>query len=349
MKVEEFTGSPEEWNNFVAANGGNHFQSYEWGEFRRALDWQIRRLQVREGKNVLLAGLVMKRPLPAGASLYYAPEGPVVRKGNWNLKPNQRAFAAWHDYLKPLAKADRAVLLKIDPHRAADEFPVSWLTGLGFRDSLEDQQSAVVLHVDLQPDEEAILAQMKQKGRYNIRYAERKGVKIRSGQTAEDLDIFYRLHEETAKRQGITHRAQSYFEAFRRTFMEGSPIATFLIAEYQGEPVAATLVLFFGEEAIYLYGGSSERDRNTQATYLVQWEGMREAKRRGCRFYNMTGIAEEDDPNAAWAGLRQFKLKFGGEIVKLLGAYDYPYQPLRYHLFSQADRVRRRLIKRAGH
>jgi lipid II:glycine glycyltransferase (peptidoglycan interpeptide bridge formation enzyme) len=190
---------------------------------------------------------------------------------------------------------------------------------------------------------------MKQKGRYNIRYAARHDVAVRSGMAPEDLDIFYDLHEQTAKRQGITYRSKKYFDAFRKHFMGEPEYARFFIAEREGEPLAATLVTFFGDESIYLYGGSSPRDRNVHASYLVQWEAMKEAKRRKCRFYNMTGIAATDDPSHAWAGLRQFKLKFGGPEVHLLGARDFRYEPLRYFLFTQADRARRFFAKRTGH
>jgi lipid II:glycine glycyltransferase (peptidoglycan interpeptide bridge formation enzyme) len=347
MQVEEFTGSQQEWDEFVAGNKGNHFQSYAWGDFRTQLGWKVHRLVVTDGSSIRLAGMFMARPLPAGFSFWYCPEGPVVSDGDWNDAKNQEAFQLFSDRLKELAKSGRSLFCKIDPHVKAEQFPVGWLTKLGWKDSPEDQQSALVVQVPLTGSEDEILAQMKQKGRYNIRYAQRKGVTTRTGTGQEELDTFYELHGAMAERQGITHRAKDYFEKIRQVLMEQYGIAHFIIAEYEGKPVAAIMNLYFGDEAVYQYGGSNEEHRNTMATYLIQWAGMLEGKQRGCKYYNLTGIAHSDDPNLPWAGLRQFKLKFGGEIVDLLGAYDYPYKPLLYHGFTQADRVRRKLAKRS--
>ncbi len=347
MRAEKFTGRASEWNRFVKANGGGVKQSHEWGEFRQDLGWNVHRVAVSDRNGLRLAASVLQKPLPLGQCFFYCPEGPVVADGDWNRRANQKAFAEFHAFLKTLAKSQNALFLKVDPEVSPDGFPLDWLGGLGFVDSPEDIQPATVTRVDLTPKEDDILARMKQKGRYNVRYAIKKGVTVRSGTSEADLDTFYRLHEETSQRQGITYRSKEYFAKLREHFMDTPDFAKFFIAESDGEPLAATLVTFFGPESIYLYGGSSLKDRNVHAAYLVQWEGMKEAKRRKCRFYNMTGIAATDDPNDAWAGLRQFKLKFGGPVVPLIGARDYRYEPLRYTLFTQADRVRRKVVRLA--
>lgn len=349
MQVEVFAGDPADWNGFAARNGGGILQSYEWGTFRSepSLRWNLQRLRVKDGANVRLSALVLEKPLPGGFSFYYCPEGPVVKGNDWSEPANQAAFRDLTDYLKR-HKGSRVLFLKVDPHVAADDFPVTWLDQQKFKDSPEDIQAAVVAHVDLEGNEEDVLARMKQKGRYNIRYATKKGVTVRSGTDERDLATFYHLLEQTAKRQGISYRSRQYFSLFRKNFMIDSDLARFVIAEYEGKPVAAILVTFFGDEAVYLYGGSSKQDRSVYGSYAVQWEGIQEAKRRGCTYYNMTGVAATDDPNDAWAGLRQFKLKFGAEVVHLLGARDQLYQPFLYTAFTNADRVRRRVVKLLG-
>lgn len=348
MNVEEFSGSLEEWSAFLERNRGGILQTAEWGAFRRSLGWKARLFTVGEAGKPRLQAMVLQKPLPLGFCFFYAPEGPIVRDGNWNDPENQRAFAMLHEHLKDLAKQERALFLKVDPHYPAEEFPLDWLSGLGYRDSPEDIQAAIVAHVDLKPDEPDILAAMKQKGRYNIRYAERKGVQVRVASDQKALDDFYSLHEATAKRQEFTYRNREYFERFREFFMEKSDRARFVTAEADGQPVAAILVTFTGEEAIYLYGGTAPQDRNLYASYLVQWAGMREAKRRGCTLYNMTGVSATDDPSEAWYGLRQFKLKFGAEVLHLVGARDFPYRRQLYSLFTNADRARRLIAKRTG-
>lgn len=348
MKVKELRDGKAEWQKFLKANGGGILQTYEWGEFRRELGWKARHVVVLENDQIRLAAMVLQKPLPGGYCFFYCPEGPIVKDADWRDSKNQQAFEHLTAYLKSHTGKELALFLKIDPHVEAASFPTDWLAKKGFRDSPEDIQSAVVTHVDLTPDEDAILAGMKQKGRYNIRYATKKGVKVRAGKSEQDLDVFYSLLEPTAKRQGISYRSKRYYQTFRRHFMEGADYARFFIAEKDGVPLAATLVTFFGKEAIYLYGGSAPQDRNIYASYLVQWEAMKAAKAKGCTFYNMTGIAATDDPNEQWAGLRQFKLKFGGPVIHLLGAWDYPYAGFRYRAFTTLDRIRRAVASRVG-
>ncbi len=348
MQVEDLSRARGAWNKFARANRGGVLQSYEWGAFRSELDWQARYLGVRDGDALRAQALVLTKKLPAGFNLYYCPEGPVVKGGDWHDRKNQAAVEKLVQYLEEQAGEERVVCLKIDPHFAAGDFPLDWLGELGFRDSPEDIQGAVVSEVDLTPEPEDIFASFKQKGRYNVRKAVKHGVKVRKGTSAKDLDTFYALLEETAKRQSITYREKWYYEQFRKHLMQESDDACFFVASHSGEPVAAILCTFFGEEAVYLYGGSAQSDRNLYASYLCQWAGIEEARKRGCTFYNLTGIAATDDPNDAWAGLRQFKLKFGGGQTNLVGARDYVYRPVEYFLFTNADRVRRRLAKRSG-
>lgn len=348
MNVEELTDGKGAWTAWLQENGGGVNQTYEWGEFRRELGWKARRLLVKDGNTTRLSALILQKPLPLGFCFFYCPVGPVVAKGDWKDRKNQQSFTALEKHLKQLAKKERAIFFKIDPHVPIGDFPVTWLTKKGFRDSPEDIQPGFISQIDLTLSEDDILAGMKQKGRYNIRYAERKGVTVRSGAGAGELDIFYRLLKQTAERQGITHRSHHYFATFRKHFMEKADLATFFIAEYEGKPVAAILVTFCRDEAIYLYGGSDPQDRNIYASYFIQWKGMQEAKRRGAKYYNLTGVAHADDPSNPWYGLRQFKLKFGGPVIQLVGARDYIYQPALYFLFTNADRARRLIAKTLG-
>lgn len=348
MQVEQFSGSRDQWNAFVTANGGGVMQSDQWGAMRTDLGWRPERLVVLEKGTIQAAGLVLKKPLPLGYQMYYLPEGPVVTKDDWQDAANQRAVTALFSHLRAQAGQDKAILLKIDPHVRKQDFPLGWLQGQGFQDSPEDIQPAFVAHVDLTRSPDEILAGMKQKGRYNIRYAERKGVEVGVGTSEDDLNTWYELTRASAKRQGITYRSLDYFKTFRKHFMGDDPQACFIIARYEGKPAAAILLTTFGQKADYLYGGSSDADRNVFASYLVQWVGMQEAKKRGCAIYNMTGVAHTDDPKNPWHGLRRFKLKFGAEVVELIGAWDQVYRPTTYFAFTNADRARRLVAKTIG-
>lgn len=347
MNVSEFTGTEPEWTAFLQANRGGILASWEWTDFKVSHGWQARRLQVTDGDAVRLLAPVLQKPLPGGYCFLYSPESPIVLGGDWNDRKNQQAFTALNEHLRRHSSA-KALFYKIDPHQSVEEFPLPWLTKLGFRDSVEDVQAPVVAHVNLEFSEDEILARMKQSGRRHVRQAEKKGVTVQMGTSAADLDTFYSLHESTAARQGITYRQKPYFADMRERFMVHTDKAAFFTGSFEGKPVSSILVTWLGDEAIYLYGGADLADSSTYASYLVQWTAMQESKRRGAKFYNMTGISQTDDPDDAWAGLRQFKLKFGADVVRLIGAHDFVYKPLRYHAFTQADRVRRKLAKRSG-
>jgi lipid II:glycine glycyltransferase (peptidoglycan interpeptide bridge formation enzyme) len=236
-------------------------------------------------------------------------------------------------------------------------------------------QPRTTIHVDLTRDLDAILAQMKQKWRYNIRLAERKGVIVRAG-SADDIATFYRLLQITSKRDRFAIHS---FEYYRAAFdlLTARDAARLFIAEYAREPLAAILVTAFGEEAIYLYGASSDAHRARMPNYALHWAAMQWAKARECARYDLWGIADvawaevdtvvgakhsqdRDDKEGALPdrtgrqsghgladasplphGLYRFKQGFGGAVVRYAGAYDAVFSRARYWLYTRALALRR--------
>jgi lipid II:glycine glycyltransferase (peptidoglycan interpeptide bridge formation enzyme) len=213
-----------------------------------------------------------------------------------------------------------------------------------FSRAAADIQPPDTVLIDLTRDEGALLTGMKEKCRYNIRLAAKKGVTVRcSG--AEELGVFYRLFEETAQRDGLViHSREYYAELFALSGnYSGSPAAEtrLYIAGHEGEDLAAIITLFRGEEATYLYGASSNNKRNLMAPYLLQWAAMRDAKAAGCLRYDLFGIPPNDDPNHPMAGLYRFKTGFGGAIIHRPGSWDFSYKPLITGLFRAAEGLRK--------
>lgn len=182
--------------------------------------------------------------------------------------------------------------------------------------------------VDLRPPEEALLAGMKQKTRYNVRLAERRGVQVRRGQL-DDLDLLYRMFAETSMRDGFVIRSRQYYqEAWGRFIQLGA--AQPLIAEVDGEPVAAVIPYRFGSRAWYLYGMSRELHRDKMPNYLLQWEAMRWAKEIGCTSYDLWGAPATFDSSDPLYGVYRFKRGFPTTVVRTIGAWDYPAGGWRY-------------------
>jgi lipid II:glycine glycyltransferase (peptidoglycan interpeptide bridge formation enzyme) len=186
-----------------------------------------------------------------------------------------------------------------------------------------------------------MLARMKQKARYNIRLAQKKGVTVRTG-TADDLPLLYRMYAETSIRDGFLIRGEDYYQAVWRTFSRSSsveprtvmPLSEPLIAEVEGEPVAAISVFYFAEQAVYLFGMSRTAHREKMPNSLLQWEAMRRAKTLGCKTYNLWGAPDEFNETDGLWGVFRFKEGLGGYVLRTIGAWDFAPSPLLYRMYT---------------
>lgn len=327
------------WDRQVAAAPQGHIlQSWGWGELKARFGWRVRRLAVKGA-----LAQVLFRSLPAGlGTIAYVPKGPLADYRDLS------SLQALLDVVQPLARNERALCLKIEPDLEDDPALARRLQTLGFRPSPQEIQPRRTTLVDLAPDPEEMLGRMKQKTRYNIRLAARKGVSVRAG-TEADLASFYELMETTARRDGFGIHTQAYYEAAHQLFIPTGQ-GQFLLAEYEGNLLAGLVVLGMSEggrrdTACYMYGASSDEYRNLMPTYLLQWEAMLWAKEQGCRTYDLWGVPDEDEAvleseftqrgDGLW-GVYRFKRGFGGRLVRTIGAWDLVYAPLRYRLYSAA-------------
>jgi len=315
-------------------------QSPFWARFRAGLGWQARAFDCRAG-SMRFALLVLVRSLPLGQRLAYAPHGPEVPE-----PADREAF------LTGLARALR-------PHLGGClfvRFDLPWsigapLLGAGLRKAPMDIQPPSTVILELDHEEEALLAAMKAKTRYNIGLAGKKGVTVEEGGEA-DLPAWYELYRQTARRDRITlHAFQYYRRQFQLASEPGAGVALkLLLARHQGELLAGIVVALRGNTAWYLYGASSDRKRNLMPAYALQWRAILLARQAGCRFYDLFGVPPADDPSHPMHGLFRFKTGFGGRLVHRPGCWDLPYRQAGYLAYSLAERGRqwyfRRLRKR---
>ena len=207
--------------------------------------------------------------------------------------------------------------------------------GLGLRPApihAMDAEYTWVLRLD--DSEEVLLANMRKTTRYLVRQAEKLGVKVVASQKIAD---FLELYEQTAERQHfVPHRgiAAEFTEFVKRGAAE------LLVATHAGKRIAAAVILYFGQEAIYHHGASIAS--KIPASYLLQWYAIKEAKKRGLTWYNFWGIAPEDKPNHPWQGITLFKKGFGGELRSFIHAHDLPVSPF-YRIAATVETVRKRL------
>lgn len=181
---------------------------------------------------------------------------------------------------------------------------------------------------------------MKQKTRYNVRLAEKKGVVVRVG-GVDDLPMLYKMYAETSVRDGFVIRDEEYYMTVWKTFMsQGTtsnyqlPITTPLIAEVDGEAVAAIFLFTFAGRGYYVYGMSRDKHREKMPTYLLQWAAMKHAKAHGCLTYDLWGAPDVFDESDSMWGVYRFKEGLGGEVVRTLGAYDFAPSKFWYSMYS---------------
>jgi lipid II:glycine glycyltransferase (peptidoglycan interpeptide bridge formation enzyme) len=207
------------------------------------------------------------------------------------------------------------------------------LSQRGWHFSAEQIQFRNTVRLDLRGDDALLLGRMKQKMRYNIHLAERKGVQIRVGSTA-DLPLLYQIYAETSLRDGFVIRDEAYYRAVWGDFIRAG-LAEALVAEVDGEAVAALIVFRFAGTAWYLYGMSRLAHREKMPNALLQWEAIRRARGAGCLTYDLWGAPDEFVESDPLWGVFRFKEGLGGRVVRTLGAWDYPVNPWLYGLYTR--------------
>ncbi len=220
------------------------------------------------------------------------------------------------------------------------ELTSNLMTG-GWQFSAEQIQFRNTVLIDLQPGEEDLLASMKQKTRYNINLAIRKGVSIRTGK-ATDLEMLFRMYAETSIRDGFVIRNEEYYQEVWSTFLNNqqrasydSPYAEALIAEVDGTPVAGVIIFRFANKAWYMYGMSSLAHRDKMPNYLLQWEAIKRAKAANCFVYDLWGAPDEFTESDPLWGVYRFKEGLGGIVHRHIGAWDLPLNRILYQLYSK--------------
>ena len=373
--MEPSTSNPSRWDRIVASFPDAHLlQTREWGQVKARFGWEpFYLLWMEEGEEARIfrdplgtlpeepaaqaAAMVLQRAIPirgfaARLRILYIPKGPLLR--NWG-EATLRA-SVLRD-LKELGRKQGAIFIKIDPDVclgtgipsmiASDDAGlggqvIQEMNQQGWRFSEEQVQFRNTVLLDLTLPEEVLLARMKQKTRYNIRLAARKGVRVRIG-AINDLGLLYQMYAETSVRDGFVIRDEAYYRNLWETFIisrqqsptSDQPYARALLAEVAGEPVAAVWVFVFAGKAWYLFGMSRQAHREKMPNYLLQWEAMRLAKAEGCSVYDLWGAPDDfNESDPLWSVYR-FKAGLGGEVVRHIGAWDLPLRPVYYQIYTQ--------------
>jgi len=328
----------DQWNTFVAqAPSGNLLQSWEWGDFKAAMGWQVQRIGIERDGQIVAGTQLLLKSLPwLPLTIAYIPKGPIVDLADETI--SDTLFSAIHR----IARSRRAIFLKIEPNLLDSDQAHTWIRQYGFQSTVHTNQPRSTIVIDLAAGEEVLLVNMRKKTRKLIRRAAREGVKVVEG-GASDLDVLYQIMTTTAERKGYTIHNKSFFQQAWQAFQTTGSIKL-LLAKHQDQVVAVKMICVFGDKSMHLWGGVSHKGREVCASYLLQWESIKWAMARGCKYCDLWGIPDEvgamlkagqeipkERRDDLW-GVYTFKRGFGGEVEYYVGAYDYPYRSLLYWL-----------------
>ncbi len=293
-------------------------QSWNWGEFQKMMGRKIWRLPV----------LVIKIAAKRGKFLFI-PHGTITKPLLGKLKK--------------IAKQEKCSFIRIAPICENNEENKTIFRNLGFRDAPIHMHPELTWQLDLEPSEDELLMNMRKTTRYLIKQGiKNRDLEILQSQNIKDIEIFDKIYKETAKRHQFAPFSLKYLKNEFLAFSQDKKALIFL-AKYKGEILAAAMIIFWQGIGFYHQGASSQKYAKIPASYLLQWEAIKEAKNRGCKTYNFWGIASET--NHPWKGLTLFKKGFGGYEKAYVKTQDLPLS-WRYRLTHIFEKIRK--LKRYG-
>jgi lipid II:glycine glycyltransferase (peptidoglycan interpeptide bridge formation enzyme) len=332
--------SPDAWDRFVAAHADGHLlQTSDWGRLKSDFGWQAQTVALTGDKGDIAAGAQvlyrrLHRLIPL--TVAYIPAGPLFSD------PSTDA-ALWHA-IDRAARAHNAAFLKVEPCDWYRPQPglAERLAAHGFRPNALTVQPPRTIVIDLAGSEDENLKRMNQSTRYKARLGSKKEVDVRCG-TTDDLASFNALMAATGERDAFGVHAPEYYRRAFELFALGDRCAL-IMASHQGQDLAGVMVFRHEKQAYYLYGASSNAERNRMPTFIAQWEAIRWARDHRSVCYDLWGIPDAAEPtldaefehrhDGLW-GVYGFKRGWGGRIVRSVGAWDRVYLPPVYALYRR--------------
>ena len=340
LDEKPYSADDAEWDRFVRQHPQcSLLQTSNWARLKSRFGWSAYRVWLKkEGKLVAGAQILFRAQALGMVRIGYIPHGPLVNWGNGEqviLLLNQIDQAAYQH---------RAGIVKMEPNLWQTIIKQDdWTEKCRQYDCLphtDTIQPPHTIQIDLRDDEATILARMKQKTRYNIRLAARKGVVVRQGDV-KDLPAFNQMMQRTGQRNQFGIHTPAYYQAAYELFAPDH--CALFIAEYEGKPLAGVMAFAYGKQGAYLYGASTGEERRRMPAYAVQWSAIQWTKAQGCLYYDLWGIPDAepevleehfpDRHDGLW-GVYRFKRGFGGDFKRSVGAADRVHNDLLYRLYQ---------------
>lgn len=326
------------WERFVLNQQPKSFlQSWAWGETNRNAGAKIIRLGFKKETTLVGVVLLIKEKAKRGVYLV-APGGPLV---NWQDRKLVKLVVTT---LKDLARKEKAWFVRIRPEIVSSAAEIDRFKKLGFLPAPMHVSAENTWVLDISEPEEILLSGMRKSTRYLIKKSLVSGLAIEVSLDPNTARIVYQLQAETITRHKFVGFSEKFFQSEITAFAVDGDVGVY-ICRKGNRVLAAAIIIFYGDMAYYHFSGSVSDFRDVPFSYFLQWEIIRAAKKKGCRFYNFWGIAPNANPHHRFAGVTLFKTGFGGQRIDWLHAQDLPVSPLYWatFIFETMRRIARRL------
>lgn len=346
------------WNDFVKLQPlGSLYQTSIWAHFQAKIpgkgkSWTCIVTDPKKNNHILGGGLIILHSLPFNLSWLECPRGPVY---DLTLSESELEyfFKNFLEQVQKIANEQRAVFLRIDPPLDSTDIPLAQAyetitQKLQFKPAHASYFPQTTLTIDLTKSEKDLLQDMKSKGRYNIKLAQKHGVTIEKA-TKNDLPLFHNMIAETGTRDGFATHNLAYYETMLDAL--GDSAKLFLAYGLNSKtPIAGLIATYFGNTATYYYGASSYANRQFMAPYLLQWHVMLDAKQRNFTTYDLLGVSTTpkrsegadsvpDSKPDPLQGVTDFKTKLTtSSPITYLPAKELIYKPI-WHLLIRARKM----------
>ena len=326
------------WEDFVLSQNPQTFlQSWDWGETNEKTSSKILRVGFYRENELVGVCLLIKENAKRGPHLVL-PAGPLL---NWNDIKLANFFV---ETIKSLAKKEKVWFVRVRPEIMDTEENRILFSKLGFISAPMHLHAENTWILDITKSEDELLAGMRKTTRYLVKKGEKSDLKIEISDDPGLARTLYELQKETALRHGFVGFPENLFRNEIEIFAKDNMAKVFYCKNGK-EILAIAIIIFYGDTAYYHFSASVSGHNELPFSYFLQWEIIKEAKKRGIKHYNFWGIAPNSNPKHRFAGVTLFKTGFGGERVDWLHAHDLPVSPLYYltYTFETCRRVLRRL------
>lgn len=325
------------WETWAAAQPRSNFQlSWNWGLWPQ-----------KTGRTVYRRGLVKNRRLVAGYTAVVADSrrGRYLEiDGGLSLSPadDHKLWGLISDDLRTLGRDLGAIFIRLRPTLADSPALRRALAASGWRPApmpLGVEQAGVV---SLDQTDDQILAGCRQSLRRKLRRSQSwDDVDCSKTTDRESVDEFIAIHQQHSDRLDYVpfsrQRLKNQFEAFA-----ADDQAVIYWSQKNGQTLAMNMIFFFGSEASYHYGVSTDLGREFPTAPRLHLQAMADARARGLAFYNFWGVVNPDQTHHRFFGVSQFKRSFGVSDHHYLPTHDLVLSPARYGLVWAFDSFRRR-------